>query len=184
MKNYRPVSNLNFISTIIEKNISNRIRFHLDKNNLSNPNQSAYKPLHSTETALLEIHNEICMSMESGKTTALVLLGLSAAFDTMVHSSLCRCLTAAVTKTIAASLVSSKLDYCNYILYNIPHRKINKLQCSELLGQGCDPLYAILQFYTFVTIPTLAPCSIQNKIQNMHPTKLSSNIYMSASITT
>ena len=188
MKNYRPVSNLNFISTIIEKNISNRIRFHLDKNNLSNLNQSAYKPLHYTETALLEIHNEICMSMESGKTTALVLLDLSAAFDTMVHSSiiellygwydisgtalywvrsyrvqgvkrldklgerlrrclpgLCpgttlihyhirdlrrlrRCLTAAVTKTIAASLVSSKLDYCNYILYNIPNRKINKLR--------------------------------------------------------
>ena len=45
MKNYRPVSNLNFISKM--KIISNRIRSHLDKNNLSNPNQSAYKPLHS-----------------------------------------------------------------------------------------------------------------------------------------
>ena len=48
MKNYRPVSNLNFISKIIEKIISNRIRSHLDKNNLPNPNQSAYKLLHST----------------------------------------------------------------------------------------------------------------------------------------
>ena len=38
-----------------------------------------------------------------------------------------RCLTAAVTKTIATSLVSSKLDYCNYILYNIPNREINKV---------------------------------------------------------
>ena len=55
MKNYRPVSNLKFISKIIDKIISNRIRSHLDKNNLSNPNQSAYKPLHSTETALLKI---------------------------------------------------------------------------------------------------------------------------------
>ena len=54
MKNYRPVSNLNFISKIIEKIILNRIWSHLDKNNLSNPNQSAYKPLHSTETALLK----------------------------------------------------------------------------------------------------------------------------------
>ena len=48
MNNYRPVSNLNFISKIIEKIFSNRIRSYLDKNNLSNPNQSAYKPLHST----------------------------------------------------------------------------------------------------------------------------------------
>ena len=88
MKNYRPVSNLNFISKIIEKIISNRIRSHLDKNNLSNPNQSAYKPLHSTETALLKIHNDVCMNMDSGKTTALVLLDLSAAFDTLDHSSI------------------------------------------------------------------------------------------------
>ena len=44
MKNYRPVSNLNFISKIIEKIISNRIRSHLDKNNLSNPYQSANQP--------------------------------------------------------------------------------------------------------------------------------------------
>ena len=83
MKNYRPVSNLYLISKIIEKIILNRIRSHLDKNNLSNPNQSAYKPLHSTEKALLKIHNDICMNMDSGKTTALVLLDISAAFYTI-----------------------------------------------------------------------------------------------------
>ena len=88
MKNYRPVSNLNFITKIIEKIMSNRIRSHLDKNYLSNTNQSAYKPLHSTETALLKIHNDICMNMDSGKATALVLLDLSAAFDTLDHSSI------------------------------------------------------------------------------------------------
>ena len=88
MKNYRQVSNLNFISQMIKKIISNRIRSHLDKNNLSNPNQSAYNPIPSTETALLKIHNDICMNMDSDKTTALVLLDLSAAFDTLDHSSI------------------------------------------------------------------------------------------------
>ena len=88
MKNYRPVSNLYFISKLIEKIISNRILSHPDKNNQSNPNQSAYKPLYSTEEALLKIHNDICMNMDSGKTTALVLLDLSAAFDTLDHSSI------------------------------------------------------------------------------------------------
>ena len=39
-----------------------------------------------------------------------------------------RCLTAAVTRTISTSLVSSKLDYCNSILYSIPNREINKVQ--------------------------------------------------------
>ena len=75
-----------------------------------------------------------------------------------------RCLTAEVTKTISTSLVSCKLDYCNSILYNK-----QGAECSELLGQGCDPFFTILQCYTFVKIPTLAPCSIQNKTQNMHP---------------
>ena len=42
-----------------------------------------------------------------------------------------RCLTAAVTKTVATSLVSSKLDYCNSILYNIPNREINKVQSVQ-----------------------------------------------------
>ena len=42
-----------------------------------------------------------------------------------------RCLTAAVTKTIATSPVSRKLDYCNFILYNIPNREINKVQSVQ-----------------------------------------------------
>ena len=72
MKNYRPVSNLNLFSEIIKKIISNRIRSHLDNNNnLSNPYQPAYKSLHSTETALLKIQND-----------------LSAAFNTLDHSSI------------------------------------------------------------------------------------------------
>ena len=52
MKNYRPVSNLNFVSKIIEKVIVNLIRSHLERNDLSNQYQSAYKKFHSTETAL------------------------------------------------------------------------------------------------------------------------------------
>ena len=88
MNNYKSVSNLHFFSKIIDQIIFNRIWFHLDKNNLSNPNQSAYKPLNSTETALLKIHNDICKNMDSGKTTSLVLLDLSEAFDTLHHSSI------------------------------------------------------------------------------------------------
>ena len=42
MKNYRPVSNLNFVSKIIEKVIANRIRSHLERNDLSNQYQSFY----------------------------------------------------------------------------------------------------------------------------------------------
>ena len=88
MKNYRPVSNLNFVSKIIEKVIANRIRSHLERNNLSNKYQSAYKQFHSTETALLKVENDIILNMDGGRVTALILLDLSAAFDTLDHKSI------------------------------------------------------------------------------------------------
>ena len=44
---------------------------------------SAYRNFHSTEIALLKIHNDILSSMVDGRVTALTLLDLSAAFDTI-----------------------------------------------------------------------------------------------------
>ena len=71
---------------------------------------------------------------------------------------------------VSFSFYSASFYYCNSILNNIPKsRNKQAVERSELPGQGCDPFSTILQCHTFVKIPTLAPCSIQNKIQNMHP---------------
>ena len=59
---------------------------------MDNSCQSAYKSGHSTETALLSIKNDIHLSLSRGEATALVLLDLSAAFDTIDHSTLLSCL--------------------------------------------------------------------------------------------
>jgi hypothetical protein len=85
MKNFRPVSNLSFISKLIEKVVASRIQSHIESTNRSNCFQSAYRKLHSTETALLKIHNDVIAAMDKGKVTALTLLDLSAAFDTIDH---------------------------------------------------------------------------------------------------
>ena len=81
-KNYRPISNLSFLSKILEKIVAKRLNAHIEEHLLSNHVQSAYKRFHSTETALLKIHNDIICNMDNGKVTALTLLDLSAAFDT------------------------------------------------------------------------------------------------------
>ena len=61
---------------------------HLKSNNLLNPLQSAYRSGHSTETVLLRVVNDILSALDNNKVSALLLLDLSAAFDTIDHNIL------------------------------------------------------------------------------------------------
>ena len=87
VKNDRPVSNLSFIFKILEKIVANRLQAHIKNNYLCNQLQSAYRK-HSTESALLKVHNDIIISMDKGEVTALSLLDLLAASDTIDHATL------------------------------------------------------------------------------------------------
>ena len=88
LKNYRPMSNLSFLPKVLEKVVAIRLNSHINSSNVSNHYQSAYKKLHSTKTALLQIHIDIdiLFSMDYGRVTALALLDLSAAFDIIDHT--------------------------------------------------------------------------------------------------
>ena len=88
MKNYRPVSNLSFLSKVIEKVIASRIISHIENNAIIDQFQSAYKCGHSTETALLRVYSDIVTTIGKGNGSFLVLLDLSTAFDTIDHSNL------------------------------------------------------------------------------------------------
>ena len=88
LHNFRLISNLNFISEILEKVVASRIQSHLPSNSLSSSFHSAYRIFHSTETILFLhlIHNDLILAMDLGEVTSLILLDLSAAFDTVDHS--------------------------------------------------------------------------------------------------
>ena len=86
MKNFRPVSNLSYIGKIIEKVAVKQIEDHLSSSNLHEPLQSAYTANHSTETALLKVSNDILCALDKRQCVYLVLLDLSAAFDTIDHT--------------------------------------------------------------------------------------------------
>jgi hypothetical protein len=81
-------SNLAFVSKLIEKAVGVQMVKYMRDNDLYELMQSAYKQFHSTETALLHIQNYILHAVDNGNAVALVLLDLSAAFDTVEHSVL------------------------------------------------------------------------------------------------
>ena len=86
--NYRPVSNLSYISKLIERIVGEQLDFFASSSGNMEPLQSAYHKHHSTETALLKIQTDILDAMDDKLVTCLVLLDLSAAFDTVPHCEL------------------------------------------------------------------------------------------------
>ena len=87
-KNFRPVSNLPFISKILEKVVLKQLQKHLRENNLLEPHQSAYRKDHSTETAVLSVLDGLLTKADEKLVSIVTLLDLSAAFDTLDHSVL------------------------------------------------------------------------------------------------
>ena len=108
--NYRPVSLLSFISKSLERSVSDQLSSYLTLNNLSDPLQSGFKPSHSTETALLSVITALHTAKASSLSSVLILLDLSAAFDTINHQILLSTLSDLGITDSALSWFSSYLS--------------------------------------------------------------------------
>ena len=85
---YRPVSNLPYLSKLLEKAVYAQLERHLVTYDLLPASQSAYRKMHSTETSLLKLNNDILSAINNGRSTLLVTLDISSAFDTVNHQML------------------------------------------------------------------------------------------------
>ena len=110
LKNFQSVSNLPFISKLLERVVLHQLQQHLFDNNLLEINQSVYRKGHSVETAALSVMDSLLTNSDEKLVSLIALLDLSAAFDTLDHSILLRCLE--ITFGISGNVLKW---FCSYV---------------------------------------------------------------------
>jgi len=88
VRSFRPISNLSVISKLLERLVARRLLKYMTVNSLLPRFQSAYRPHHSVETAVVKVLSDILLAIDKDNLACLALLDLSAAFDTVDHDVL------------------------------------------------------------------------------------------------
>jgi Reverse transcriptase (RNA-dependent DNA polymerase) len=118
VRSYRPISNLTFMSKIVERLVCRQLVAFFQQHSLLPAHQSAYRRQHSTETAVLKIVSDLLLACDRGQVTLLALLDLSAAFDTVDHQILLDRLQSAFGVDRTTYYTLSILNYLE--LLNLP----------------------------------------------------------------
>ena len=140
-----------FLSMILKKVISRYMSNHRSKTNLEVPLQSAYRQHHSTETTLLKVHNDVLRSLDNRKCVFIVLLDLSAAFDTFDHQTLQKML-AEIPLAISGEARKWPKSYKRQSPVHIHQRHTTQQQTAEMWrSTGLNPASRSVQrlYYAF-----------------------------------
>ena len=119
-----------------------RLLVHLQSFSSLSAYQSAYRKLHSVETALLCIHNDLLLAMERKQVSALILLDLSAAFDTIDHQILLSRLSLnfGITGSALALLTSYLTNRTQAVVANSTVSESHPVSCGVPQGSVLGPL--------------------------------------------
>ena len=128
ISNFRPISNLSFLSKLLERAISRQMTAYLEGGSMLPRHQSAYRANHSTETAVLRVYSDLVTASDAGNISLLALLDLSAAFDTVDYDILFQRLESDFGVTGDALL---------WLRSYLQGRK-QAVRCGEILSPACD----------------------------------------------
>jgi hypothetical protein len=161
LKNYRPVSNLTFISKVVERIFAQQLVDYLQRNDLMPHLQSANRRHHSTETALLRVLSDLFSAADGRYVSLLGLLDLSAAFDCVDHNILLRRLRQSfgIDGTALAWISSFLADRTQRVGYHGRLSAIRRLVFGVPQGSVLGPLLFLL--YTAAVFDIIAASGLQ-----------------------
>ena len=144
--NYRPVSNLPFLSNVVGKVLLDQFGSHCTNHRLIPDYQSTYHANYCCETAPLKIVNDICWAMKRQDIMALIAINLSVAFNTVDHNLLLEVLHRKFrVAEMALEWFASYLSpwYCRVTINNF-YSIDKQLECSVSQGSVVGPtLYTV-----------------------------------------
>ena len=147
--NFRLISNLVYISKLIEKVIASRLHSHMTNNNLYEELQSSYRKFYSTETALTCVHNDILRAIDDNKSVLPIMLDLSTAFGIVDHDVLLERLKSGlgICGTALSWFKSYLSGRSQCVLINGTQSKPTALVCGvpqgSVLGPILFPMYRL-----------------------------------------
>ena len=157
LHNYRTISNLLFLSKILERVVATRLHQHMSYHELYELLQSGFRARHGTQIALIKITNKVLITADSGHIKILILLDLSAAFDT-------------ISDTIHVTRLSDYLGLTITALSGFQFYQTNRKQ------KGCHHLK--LQFHPSSSQPRCASrlCAWTPPLHHLHAPPWSDNL--------
>ncbi|XP_071504088.1 uncharacterized protein [Diadema antillarum] len=196
LQSFRPISNLSYLSKVLERVAFSQLSEYLYDNMLLDSHQSAYRPNHSVETLLTNLADDVLQQMDRGNVTALILLDMSSAFDTVDHDILLdqlfslgvsgtalRWFTSYLTNRHQSVIIGDALSQESSLIYGVPQgsvggpllfslylQPIGSIIKSHGIGYHCyaDDIQLYVSFPPTSTSMSLAVRRLEACIKDIH----------------
>ena len=158
--NYRPISILPCVSKLLERVVQRQLLAYLHKNNILSPEQSGFRPKHSTITTLIKVTDDWFQAIDKKEYTGAVFVDLKKAFDTVDCDILINKLNKIGIKGIPSSWVKSYMS--NRVCKTFVNSKMSTesvLSCGVPQGSLLGPLLFIIYVNDLVTC--VKSCQVQ-----------------------